>query len=1100
MNWWKLRFRSLTFHARSHLGTFLGAVIGTAVLSGALIVGDSVRGTLRKMALDRLGKVTFGIASGDRLFRSQLGREIATEAPAAAALQLVGTALNPENSIRANNIQILGVDGDFWKLAQNSPPGHMADGSVWLSHALAQKLQAKEGDTLVIRAPKTSQLSRDAPLSPEENTAIALRLQVERILADEQFGRFSLQASQAPALNAFIPLRFLQERIGATNQANLLLTAAPEGPPTGLLQQKMALADAQLELRQLTNRDDLELRSSRVFLDDASSQAGLAVSDQALPIFTYFVNELRVGDRSTPYSMVTAAGAPLTPTDLKDDEIVINQWLADDLKAKPGEALAMRYYVVGLGRELLERTNTLRIRAVIPMNHPACDRTLMPDFPGMSTAESCRDWDTGFPIKTDRIRDQDEAYWRQFRGTPKAFVTLAVGQKLWSNRFGSLTSIRYPRSAQNSGETLEKKLLSVLTPEKVGLQFQPFRQQALAASSQAQDFGGLFIGFSFFLVAAALILMSLLFRFGLEQRGTEIGTLLALGFRAKQVRRNLLLEGAVLAIVASALGVIGGIGYARAMLYALSTIWRQAIAGAALQYFASAQTLSISAIAGVLIALITIWWSLRGIGKQPARQLLTEGMQERAFKGDFESGTRRGIWKFLRAEVIGLFCAAGGVLLAAWGLLRPEDADADLFFSAGSLILIAGLAGASWIIRRLGRADAAQRMSLEGLAVRSITRRSARSRATIGLLACGTFLIASIGAFHLDSDSQARRRTSGTGGFTLIGETSLPVVHNLNTSAGREAAGVASKEAAAASFVSLRVRDGDEASCLNLNRAQRPRLLGVNAAELASRGAFTFSKTALPAPKSPWLLLNENLGPRVIPAIGDAASIQWAMGKKVGDELAYLDERGQEVRIRLVGAVANSILQGSLIISEENFVRLFPSEAGYRFFLIDCPPERASETAEVLRKSFEDLGMDLSLATVRLASFNAVQNTYLSTFQVLGGLGLLLGTAGLGVVLLRNVMERKGELSLLLALGFRPRSLRRLVVTEHSALLLAGMMIGAVSATVAILPALSSRSTGLPLFSVGMTLFGVVALGLVVTVIASSMALRGPLLDGLRVE
>lgn len=1137
MSWWRLIWRSVTFHARSHLGTFLGAAVGTAVLAGALIVGDSVRGTLRKMALDRLGKVTEAIASGDRLFRSALAGDLskASGAHTASGLQLIGTAVNPNSSLRANKVQVLGVGGDFWNLSSAPLATELADNTVWLNRRLAEKLQTKEGDAILLRVPKSSQLSRDAPLSPVEDSAAALRVSVGRILSDEEFGRFSLHASQVAPYNAFVPLHLLQTRIGATNQANLLLASAGATPLSKVLPKVMTLADAQLELRQLTNQSTLELRSSRVFLDDIASQAALGCATNRIPIFTYFVNELRAGPHSTPYSMVTAAASPLVPDDLKDGEIIINQWLADDLQAKANDQLTLTYFVVGLGRELVEQTNSFRIHAIIPMNSPLADRTLMPDFPGMTTAENCRDWDTGFPIKTQRIRDKDEAYWHQYRGTPKAFITLAAGQKMWSNRFGNLTAVRYPisrlglaegqslasRSApslpQNGGEgrgeealpakafraQLESKLLSFLPPEKIGLQFQPVREQALAASSQAQDFGGLFIGFSFFLVVAALILMSLLFRFSLEQRGVEIGTLLALGFTPNKVRRNLLVEGAVIAVLASLIGLLGGIGYAHAMLYALTTIWKEAIAGSAIWYFASAQTLIISAVSGTLIALGTIWWSLRKEARRPARELLAEGMQERAFAGDLNSGTRRGIWKVFRAEWVVFICGVGGIALAGWGLLKPEKADADLFFSAGTMALIAGLAAASWGIRKLARTEAAARLSIRAMGLRSVTRRSTRSRATIGLLGCGSFLIASIGAFHLDSERESRQRASGTGGFALIGESALAVLHNLNTAAGRDAAGLAGKALQDVQVVSCRVREGEEASCLNLNRAQRPRLMGVNPGELASRQAFSFTKilnhNSTPNP-NPWLVLNQDFGPHVIPAVGDAASIQWALGRKVGDDLLYLDEHGQQMRIKIVGAVANSILQGSLLISEQNFVKLFPSEAGYRFFLIDCPPEKQKEVGSSLSQTFQDAGLELTPASERLAAFNAVQNTYLNTFQLLGGLGLLLGTAGLGVVLLRNVFERRGEFALLLAVGFRRGALQRLVLSEHAALLVVGMLIGMMAAAIAVLPALFSRGPGLPYISLTLSLSAVLVVGLLATFIASWIALRGRILDGLRAE
>src|ERR1700749_4672593 len=108
----------------------------------------------------------------------------------------------------------------------------------------------------------------------------------------------------------------------------------------------------------------------------------------------------------------------------------------------------------------------------------------------------------------------------------------------------------------------------------------------------------------------------------------------------------------------------------------------------------------------------------------------------------------------------------------------------------------------------------------------------------------------------------------------------------------------------------------------------------------------------------------------------------------------------------------------------------------------------------MLTRAFQNYGLELTPTTRRLDAFNAVQNTYLSTFQVLGGLGLLLGSAGLGVVVLRNVQERRGELALLLAIGFRKRALQWLVLSEHGALLGLGLAVGIIAAVIGVLPAL----------------------------------------------
>jgi hypothetical protein len=448
-------------------------------------------------------------------------------------------------------------------------------------------------------------------------------------------------------------------------------------------------------------------------------------------------------------------------------------------------------------------------------------------------------------------------------------------------------------------------------------------------------------------------------------------------------------------------------------------------------------------------------------------------------------------------------CAAA---LVATALARGDTASAGTFFGAGALLLGAGLAFASTWLRRLERSESAARLTLPALGVRNATRRRTRSLATLGLLACGSFLIASIGVFRLDSVRDADKPTSGTGGFALVGESTLPVVQDLNTGRGRDSFALDAQTLAGVRFVPFRVRDGDDASCLNLNRAQKPRLLGVNPEALAGR--FTFAKLARGEAKgtNAWAMLRSQSAIRnpqsamEVPAIGDAASIQWAMGKQVGDTLDYVDEQGRPFKVRLVGAVANSILQGNLLIDEAAFVRLFPSEPGYRMFLIDAPAERVAAVSGALSRALRDVGLELTPAARRLAQFNAVQNTYLGTFQVLGGLGLLLGSAGLGVVVLRNVLERRAELALLLAVGFRARTVRRLVVGEHATLLIVGLGVGLLSAAVAVLPALLTPGTDLPYRSLGATVGAVFLSGLAWTWLATRLALRGELLTALRNE
>jgi putative ABC transport system permease protein len=1102
MHFWILVKRSLQFYARSHIGTIAGAIVASAVLVGALAVGDSVRGSLRQMALSRLGSVEFALVANDRIFRSSLSENLqgSVEREVAAAMVVLGTASSDGGAARANRVNVLGVEDDFWSLAlQPEAIGAIESGQVVLNEPLASQLGVAIGDSVLFRVPKPSNLSRDAPLSPEEDTSVAMRLTVQRIISDVAFGRFSLHASQVPPFNAFVGRSYLQGRIEQEDGANLLLVgpgdeAIDSESLMTSLRQHWTLPDAQLELRELSNGSDLELRSSRVFLDEVIVNSVNSVEPEAMGVMTYFVNSLEVGDRLNPYSMVTATTHPWVPADLADDEIILNEWLADDLEAKPGDLLTMKYFGVGIGRELLDEEAQFTVKSVVPLSGVYADPDLMPDFPGLKDAENCRDWDTGFPIDLDSIRDGDNTYWEEHRGTPKAFVSANAGAKMWNNRFGTLTAMRFDQARANAA-ALSSKLAAAISPESLGLSFYPVREEAMRSVNQAQDFGGLFIGFSFFLILAALILMSLLFQFSMEQRSKEAGVLLALGLRPHLVKKFFYYEGGALACVGAVLGALAGVAYARAMLYGLTTIWSSAIGTSAIQFHFKPSTLLGGALGGMLVAWFTIWLGARKYAARPARELL-QGV------GDWDSGdggVNQNAGRRLVIAVVLLLLALG---LVGTALSSSGQNAAGLFFGAGGLLLISGMMAASWLIRRWAGSDSRAALSIVAMGIRGSSRRIKRSVATIGLLACGSFLVVSVGANKLDAVKGAMERRAGTGGFLFWGQTTQAVTQDLNSEAGREFFLLDDESLEAVQFVPFRVLPGEDASCLNLNRAQRPRLMGVNPAELAYRKAFTFAsvdRTQSDA-ANPWLLLNDQREDGAVPAIADQNSMLWAMGKKLGDTIPYTDGKGETFDVVLVGGLANSILQGNLVIAESQFIERFPHESGYQIFLIDGPIALQGDIATNLSRAFQDVGLELVSTVQRLSDFNAVQNTYLSTFQMLGGLGLLLGSIGLGVVVLRNVWERRGEMALLKAVGFRPGALRWLVLSEHAALLIIGLLIGVGAAMIAVIPALVSPGADIPYASLGWTLFAVLTSGLVWTWIAARTSLRGHLLDALRNE
>jgi putative ABC transport system permease protein len=433
-------------------------------------------------------------------------------------------------------------------------------------------------------------------------------------------------------------------------------------------------------------------------------------------------------------------------------------------------------------------------------------------------------------------------------------------------------------------------------------------------------------------------------------------------------------------------------------------------------------------------------------------------------------------------------------------------AEESAFYMAGTSLLVSLIALVSLSLR-WSQAKPISGGGIRGLAklsLRNATHRPARSLVCVALVASAAFIIISVEAFRQDPGTISTDRSSGTGGYAYAAETTLPVVQNPNSPEGRESLGIPDPEfpdLAKVKFAPFRLRPGDDTSCLNLYAPQEPRIIGATH-DFLSEGRFRFvsAAAAVNSGSNPWLQLEEPVGGGAVPAIGDANTITYVLHSAVGKEIEIHAADGSTVRLRIVAALSDSLLQSELVVSEQDFLRLFPAIEGYRFFLLDIPQEKSGPAMGILKDRLSDFGFTAQSSRERIASYHRVENTYLSTFQSLGMLGLLLGTAGLATVLLRNVLERRKELALMRAFGFEMRRLQIIVFLEHAWLIVMGLASGTLSALISIIPALISRGMPFPV-TVSVAALGAVLLaGLLSAYIASLLALRSPLLGALKSE
>jgi len=1165
MSPFRLALCSLVFHWRSNLAVALGVMVATAVLTGALVVGDSVSGSLRQLAIDRLGRVDAALVT-PHFFRKELAAEVAADpnflssdfVAALPAIMLQGTLESAagKTHYRAGNVAVLGAAAEFWKFGHGGPAKPPAHDEIVINQPLAEQLRAKVGDEIILRLPQTADVPADSPLGRKTETVRSRRFIVSAIIPAEGLGRFGLRPTQQLPLDAFTAIEPLEELVDVKDRVNAILiaghdeTTVPYAAAEKSLQLalKPTLGDFGISIRK-TDGGYFNITTDRMLLEPVIEAAAMKTfgPDGAEPTFTYLANYILADDGrgKIPYSTIAAVdfsnnrplgpllnrqGQPIGP--LADDEIVLNAWAADDFAAqgapiKPGDQIEITYFEPeSTHGKVVEARHGFRVKDITPMNGIAADRDFTPEVKGVTDEASIANWNPPFPYDPQRVRstppnNQDDLYWRQYRATPKAFISLEQGRKLWGSRFGNTTSIRIPSGDNLTVQTLAARLEQAIDPAALGFDFLPVKRLSLTAAAGTTPFAVLFLGFSMFIIAAALMLVMILFKLGVDQRAAELGIVAAVGLRRKLARRMLIWEGGCVAIAGAAAGAAAGVGYAWLMLVGLKTWWLGAISTPFLSLYVDPHSLIHGFVIGVLVSLITIAWSVRQTRRVSVRNLLAGRIEER--RSSVHRRARRARW-----IAMGLLIVALASVFIATQLTGEEQAGT--FLSAGAVVLAALLTW-TWDALRSdhGSMMLVGRAALARLAWRNAARHPLRSTLTIGLTAAAAFLIAALSAFQLAPSAHGPTFASGDGGFALIARSDQPIYQNLNLADAREELGfsqaaekvLADAEAKGAQIFSLRVQAGDDASCLNLYQPRQPRILGVPR-EFIERGGFVWTATAAKSPeeqKNPWLLLegapqgnsdagkaSAKIADEPVPVVLDQNTALYSLHLYggAGQTFDIDNPRGGKITLQVVGLVENSIFQGDLLISQQQFQRLFPDTNGYRFFLVAAPSATsaaepiASQIADALETGLSDYGFTAQTTAARLAIFFAVQNTYLATFRSLSALGLLLGTLGLAAVQLRSVLERRGELALLQATGFRRRRLAQMVLLENALLLIAGLGIGSAAALVTLLPHLLSGGAAIPWLSLLVMLVVVVTVGMLAGTAAVRAVLRAPLLAALR--
>jgi len=1050
MNTRKLVIRNLTYFWKKNLTVVLGIAIASAVLTGALMVGDSVVFNLKRIINLRLGNVDFTLNTGERFITAGLADNLQDELNTAVApvLMFQGIAVSGGGQKRVNRIQMLGIDSRFDRaMGIHAFYDSISTDEVIVSLNLAARLDVKEGDEVLFRITRASLVPLNTPFVSDEEPIVSANLKIKAIAGDDQIGRFNLRISQRSPFNAFVSLSFLNQLMDLHDRANILLfsgnSSLTKESIISSVQRTWSLEDAGLSIRKTAMTGETELLSERVFLDEPVLDAVKKIPGPKNFILTYFVNDLSSAKKSTPYSFVST----LPDSIIGQNEIIVNKWLADDQGITYGDSIRIKYYKVGPLRRLIESENRFIIKKVVPVRDQFADKDLMPVIPGLSDAGNCRDWDTGVPVKLENIRNKDEKYWEQYRGTPKAFISQSMAEKIWKNPYGSYTAVRFGIN-EISTENIIRSITKEIHPVYLGFNVGSVRDESLFAANHGVNFSELFIGLSFFVMLAAIILTVLLLVLNLEGRQEQVETLSALGIPHRTIRKVILMESLLVSVTGTLLGIAGAILYTGLVFRALNGIWMDIVRTDVMKMIITAPAIMKGFIFSLVISWIALFFTVR-------RFLLPEYDKSDVMWRKSKSMTWMKI-TLITAFLAGLI----SIVLITTQIISKEIVNAGIFFMSGGLMLLSILLIFYYYLDNL-RMQKNGLLNINTLIIKNILRNKRRSLSIIVLLSIGTFIVISTGANRKDLFIRSNERSSGTGGFLFIAESTVPFSRDLNDMQIRAEKGLSGNY----NIVQLSRAEGDDASCLNLNRISNPQILGADPNKLSGRFSFV-SRTGFLDNNTPWLSLDQSLEDNVIPAIADETVIKWSLGKKVGDTLVYIDNHGNSLNLLLIGGLANSIFQGNVIISNENFRKHFPDKNGSNFFLVDGPAESVAMIEDELRTALRDYGIEIESAPGKLAEFNSVENTYLSIFLVMGALAILIGTAGLGLILARSILERKKEIALFRAVGISRKKIMLLIMKEYIILLLSGILVGAITSTIAILPSLISPNTGISFSSI----------------------------------
>jgi putative ABC transport system permease protein len=736
-----------------------------------------------------------------------------------------------------------------------------------------------------------------------------------------------------------------------------------------------------------------------------------------------------------------------------EGEVVITQDLADEIRAGPGDELTAFLY----GKEL-----DLEIDRVIPTVGVA----------GLSLDFSSRS-PNGF-VAPGTLDSLDTKELPPGVVPPSSLVIV-------SNRGGV-----------EEGAALTEEVTPVIEdafPEGAALRVEEVKKDTLdAAKVQGDAFSEIFVAIGAFAIIAGVLLLVNIFVMLSEERKAQLGMLRAVGMRRGYLVRTFVIEGGMYSLVSSALGAVLGIGVGWAIVKLAAPIF----AGFGdfsldLLFDFELDSIVTGFCAGGLISLGTVFFTSFRISRVNIIRAIRDLPEPRADRARTITVVAGVVFSLLMLAaflgtlgnedawaiaivgppfvLLGLLPLASRlvprratVLVVAalslfWGIFGNAILDKQ-FFGQGDLFafVVQGVLLTFSAVMLVTQAQETLEGGIRRVAARSLPLRLSvayplahrfRTGLTLGMFALVIFTMTFIATLANVFGSQIETTAKKEGGFEILATsnaTNPPSPEEL-----AEIDGVESVTTLLAGFAIFSADDFPEpepwpASGVDASFVEGgPPGLGERSEEYENDRAVWEALVADPTKVIiPAFLFQEGGGP-------PGALME------PGDELDVTDPvSGERVTRTVIGIVENDFAFSGVYMSKRAMTQVLGDRAAAARFYVEASevPREAGSVADDLQARFVANGLEARTFRSLVEENQQVTLQFLQLMQGYLALGLLVGIAGLGVVMVRAVRERRREVGVLRSLGFLVGQVRRAFVLESGFVAFEGILIGAVLALV----------------------------------------------------